>query len=73
MATLTFNKPTTNIQRAFGLFSLLQSKGYTRKRLNPSEPYIVIDSDKAEFYSSSTPVGDAIDIPADYPAMINAL
>lgn len=40
---IIFNRPTTNIQRAFGLFNLLSSKGFTRGTLNPQHPYIRIE------------------------------
>ena len=67
---ITFNKPTENIQRGFGLFSLLDSLGYIRKGLTPSEPFIVIDPNKRTYYSSAVNPTPAINIPADYQKLL---
>ncbi len=67
----TFNKPTSNIQRAFGLFSLLNNLGYTRKGLTPTELFIVIDSNTKTYYSSSVNPTPAINIPANYAEIVN--
>jgi hypothetical protein len=67
---ITFNKPTENIQRGFGLFSLLNSLGYIRKGLTPTEQFIVIDLDKRTYYSSTINPTPAINIPVDYKKML---
>ena len=70
MSLLVFNKPKTNIQRAFGLFALLQKSGYTRKELCPTQKFIAIDTDLKEFYSVNTEIIPAVDIPGNYSELI---
>ena len=65
MGILKFNKPETNIHRAFGLFALLQRLQYTKGKLNYKQKYIIVDTTNKEFYSSTNGDG-AIDLPADY-------
>ena len=69
--TIAFNKPTANIQRAFGLFALLEKLGYTRKNLNPSELYIVVDRSTKTYYSTAEKQANAIDIPSNYQEIVN--
>jgi len=69
--TIAFNKPTQNIQRAFGLFALLEKLGYTRTNLNPSEMYIVIDRSTKTYYSTAEEQENAMDIPSNYPEIVN--
>lgn len=75
-AILTFNKPSTNIQRAFGLFALLQKEGFEKGQLNPAEPFIIIKLDRQKgqksFYSAATPESGSspVEIPTDYEAII---
>jgi len=70
---LIFKKPTSNIQRAFGLFKQLQDLGYSKGPLNPSENFIVITKSKKSFRSSpqEKPCTTAIDIPANYSEIVN--
>ena len=65
---LIFRKPTSNIQRAFGLFAQLEKLGYSRGPLNPTESFIVISKRQKTFYSShqETQCTSATDIPANY-------
>lgn len=73
MATLKyliFNKPKTNIQRAFGLFNALNKKGFSLGKLNPSDPFIVINMSEKTYYSCSNET-NAQDIPSDYLTLIN--
>ena len=65
MALLNFNKPETNIQRAFGLFDLLRRSGYTKGKLCYTQKYIVIDTVNKKFYSAST-ADNSTDIPSNY-------
>jgi hypothetical protein len=67
---ITFNKPTTNIQRGFGLFSLLDSLSFVRKGLTPTELFIVIDLNKKTYYSSAVNPTPAINIPANYRKLL---
>ena len=69
--TIAFNKPTTNIQRAFGLFALLEKLGYTRTNLNPSELYIVIDRSTKTYYSTAEKQVSSMDIPSNYQEIVN--
>lgn len=70
MEYLIFNKPKTNIQRAFGLFNALNQKGYSQGKLNPADPFIVINMSEKTYYSGSNET-DAQDIPSDYLTLIN--
>ena len=70
MEYLIFNKPKTNIQRAFGLFSQLEKKGFSRGTLNPTEQFIVINMTEKTYYSS-TKETNAQDIPSDYHTLVN--
>ena len=67
---ITFNKPTTNIQRGFGLFSLLDSLGYSRKGLTPTDLFIVVDPNNKTYYSSAVNPTPAINIPANYSQLL---
>lgn len=73
---LIVNRPTTNIQRAFGLFTLLDQSGFTRGRLNPQHPYIRIErtSEGLLYYSipntQLTKWMEPIDLPSNYPTII---
>ena len=72
MEYLIFNKPKTNIQRAFGLFSKLEKQNFSRGPLNPTEPFIVINISEKIFYSSPKEI-NALDIPSDYSTLIDNL
>ena len=70
MEYLIFNKPKTNIQRAFGLFAQLEKMGFSRGTLNPIEQFIVINISRKTYYSSPKET-DSQDIPSDYTTLIN--
>ena len=73
MEYLIFNKPKTNIQRAFGLFAQLEKMGFSRGPLNPSEQFIVLQKKNRVFYSTSqeTQCTCAQDIPSNYSEIVN--
>ena len=70
--TITFNKPTANIQRAFGIFAQLEKLKYTRKNLNPSDKYFVIDRISKTYYSTGETQQTPIDIPSNYRELLTS-